>query len=140
MPAACGFSPPSCGQVESPRALGYLCRGRGAKCLRCSDPFQRRRWGSTRLGEGRRLEEDPRYWDKEMDPGAKRTRVLFFQHFSRRNRSGVRIGHFQSKLKTRRLEERTSAPHGHLLQLQPSRHLIAGTKARKHEGTKGGRS
>src|SRR5438552_4024629 len=41
-----------------------------------------------------------------MDPGAKRTRVLFFQHFSRVKRSGVRIGYFQSKLKTRRLETR----------------------------------
>jgi len=30
----------------------------------------------TRLG--RRLGELPRYWDKEMDPGAKRSRVLFF--------------------------------------------------------------
>ena len=54
--------------------------------------------------KGRRLEEDPRYWDNEMDPGAKRARVLFFQHFSRRNRSGVRIGHFHSSLKSRTLE------------------------------------
>jgi hypothetical protein len=40
-----------------------------------------------------------------MDLGAKRARVLFFQGFSRGKRSGIRIGHFQSKLKTRGLEE-----------------------------------
>jgi hypothetical protein len=61
--------------------------------------FARQRSG-VRIGnfhsnlKGRRLEEDPRYWDNEIDPGAKRAGVLFFQHFSRAKRSGVRIGTF----------------------------------------------
>ncbi len=40
-----------------------------------------------------------------MDPGAKRSRVLFFQCFWCSRRSGVRIGNFHSHLKGRRLDE-----------------------------------
>ena len=72
--------------------------------LRCSQPGPQ----YVLHNQGRQLVNgiaaSPRYWDNEMDPGAKRARVLFFQHFSRRNRSGVRIGHFHSSLKSRRLE------------------------------------